>query len=150
MAPLRVIVSGDTDPRVIRSIALTAEDLVAAVETNLTTDRRAVLRVTPPFSGRMRARLHVVLDEPTDDGPIVVDPERLLAADAPAYPRPAETEDRLRADPDAAYTVERHRRRHERAIEDWRDRIISSVRQVLNLPLDGQTHEVDVYVLGET
>ena len=142
--------SSDTDPRVIGSIAVTAEDLVAALETNLTSDRRAVLRITPPFSGRMRARLHVVVDEPTDDGPILLDPERLLTADAPSYPRPAETADRIRADPEATYTVERHRRRHERAIQDWRDRITSSIREAVDLPLAGQPHVVDVYVLGET
>lgn len=141
--PVPASVPGD-GPAAVRSIAVTAEDVVAAVETNRTTDRTAVLRITPPFSGRMRARLHVGT---RDEGPIHVDPDRLLVPDAPAYPRPAETEDRLRADPDAEYTVERHRERHASAVADWREDLASSIRETVELPVGGG-REVEVYVLG--
>ena len=39
------------DPTVIRSLAVTADDVVAALEANERRDAAAVLRVTPPFSG---------------------------------------------------------------------------------------------------
>lgn len=138
-----------SDPTDVRSIAVSAEDVVAAVETNRTSDREAVLRVTPPFSGRMRARLHVTLhDDPAANDALTVDPDRLLAADAPEYPRPAETEDELRRDPDVEYTVDRHRTRHETALADWREALPESIRDRVTLATDAGPHEVDVYVLG--
>ncbi|UPW00779.1 hypothetical protein M0R88_01430 [Halorussus gelatinilyticus] len=48
----------DEDPRAIRSVAVTTDDVVAAHEARQRSPRRPVLRVTPPFTGRMRARLH--------------------------------------------------------------------------------------------
>ncbi|MFC7133328.1 MULTISPECIES: hypothetical protein [Salinibaculum] len=138
-----------SDPTAIRSIAVSVEDVVAAVETNRTSDREALLRVTPPFSGRMRARLHLKLHEdPSADEAVTIDPDRLLTDDAPDYPRPAETEDALRRDPDAAYTVERHRTRHEAAVADWRAALPESIRDRVTLPTAGGPHAVDVYVLG--
>lgn len=136
-----------SEPTDIRSIAVSAEDVVAAVETNRTSDRTAVLRVTPPFSGRMRARLHVRLSE--DDGDaVVIDPEQLLEPDAPAYPRPAETEDELRDDPATSYSVDAHRERHERAVEDWRSSLPDAIRDRMTLETGSGSHDVDVYVLG--
>lgn len=138
-----------SNPADIRSIAVSAEDVVAAVETNCTSDREAVLRVTPPFSGRMRARLHVRLgDETAGDGVIVVDPETLLDPDAPAYPRPAKTEDDLRDDPDVEYSVETHRMRHERTVECWRRALAESIRDAVTLETATGRYDVDVYVLG--
>lgn len=143
------MVPAGSDPTDIRSIAVSAEDVVAAVETARTSDREAVLRVTPPFSGRMRARLHVRLrDESTDTGAVHVDPEQLLTADAPVYPRPAETEDRLRADPETTYTVERHRTRHEKAVEEWRASLGDHIRDRVTLDTAAGSVPVDVYVLG--
>ena len=141
-----------TDPTVIRSIAVTAQDVVAAVETNRTTDREAVLRITPPFSGRMRARLHVRQETAPDSGsdadPVHVDPDRLLGPDAPAYPRPAETEDQLRADPDREYSVEAHREYHESAVESWRTALGDAIKAEVALDTGAGNHEVEVRVLG--
>jgi hypothetical protein len=81
----------------------------------------------------MRARLHVPKDgdRETSGGnhetpgpgpdPVHVDPTDLLSPDAPAYPRPADTEDELRADPDVSYTVDRHHERHRTAVAEWRE-----------------------------
>jgi hypothetical protein len=136
------------DPTAVRSIAVTVQDLVAAVETNRTSSRRAVLRLTPPFSGRMRARLHV---EQADDDPrtVHVPPSRLLADDAPSYPRPAETEAALRATPGVEYTVERHRERHAEAVAEWRSRLPSAVRDRATIDTPAGPHAVAVTTLGD-
>ena len=137
------------DPSDIRSIAVTAEDVVTAAETNRTSDRTAVLRVTPPFSGRMRARLHVRLhDDPQEAGAIHIPPGDLLGDSVPAYPRPAATEDKLRSDPELEYTVDRHREHHEQAVEEWRDAIADAIVGSVSLSTDAGTHDVTVHVLG--
>jgi hypothetical protein len=59
---------GSDDPATIRSVAVTVDDVLTALEARQRTDTRAVLRVTPPFAGRMRARLHVVGDQEPDAG----------------------------------------------------------------------------------
>lgn len=57
--------SGAADPTVIRTVAVRSDDAVTALESNRRTGSsrgddggRVILRVTPPFHGRMRARLH--------------------------------------------------------------------------------------------
>lgn len=136
------------DPSDIRVVAVTAEDVVAAAETNRTSDKRAVLRVTPPFSGRMRARLHVCLPDDSDAETLHLDPESLLDPEAPPYPRPAATEDELRADPDVTYTVERHRDRHERAVEEWRSAISEAIGETVTIDTPDGPHDIQVTVLG--
>lgn len=149
----------DADPRAIRSIAVTAGDVVAAYEARQRSPRRPVLRVTPPFSGRMRARLHdpgpsvtskgseVSLDPET--GALHVPPGRLLDAEAiPAYPNPDDTEDALRADPDADFSVETHRERHVEAVEAWRDAVADAIVDAVEMELSGGSHTVDVKTLS--
>lgn len=46
------------DPTDVRAIAVRRDEVVAALEANVRRDAGTVLRVTPPFAGRMRARLH--------------------------------------------------------------------------------------------
>ncbi|MFB6139184.1 MAG: hypothetical protein ABEJ26_01965 [Halosimplex sp.] len=140
---------GSEDPTRIRALAVTVDDVVAALEARVQGDRPVVLRVTPPFSGRMRARLHVAseayADEPT---PVHVPPESLLADSAPAYPRPADTEDELRADPETEYTVDRHHDRHREAVANWRERVRSHLRDTVTIETADGPHEVDVAALG--
>lgn len=136
----------EADPSVIRSLAVTAEDLVAAVESRHQRGEPVVLRVTPPFSGRMRARIHVPAGD--DDGSVHVDPTALVAASAPAYPRPAETEDALRADPEIEYTVERHHERHREALEAWRERLVDHVVDRATIETVAGPVTVDVSLLG--
>jgi len=137
------------DPRRIRTLAVTAEDVVAALEARAQRDRPVVLRATPPFSGRMRARLHVVTGEYDESpAPLHVDPEALLDDAAPTYPRPADTEDELRADPDAEYTVERHHERHEAAVTTWRETVTDHVRDTATVETPDGPHEVGVTLLG--
>ena len=156
--PLFPCMTDAGDPTEIRSLAVTVEDVVAALELNQTTARRAVLRVTPPFSGRMRARLHVVLErEPAsseakrdgDQRPLHVDPESLLKADAPSYPKPSETEDELRNDPGETYSVERHHDRHVVAVADWRTGVADAICERTTIQTPAGPHEVDVLTLGD-
>jgi hypothetical protein len=151
----------ETDPTTVRVVAVTVEDLVTALELNKTTGQHAVLRVTPPFSGRMRARLHRVASEDTvagddtaqntedEDEPIHIDPESLLTSDAPSYPRPAETEDELRTDPAENYTVERHHERHQDAVAAWRKASADAIDSRATLQTAAGAHQVDVTALGD-
>jgi hypothetical protein len=132
------------DPRRVSAVAVHADDVVSAVETTRRgADERVVLRVTPPFSGRMRARLHV--DQGIDDDTVHLPPERLVA-DPPPLPTPDDTADELRAVPDVEYTPERHRRRHEAAVEAWRRAVHERIVDRVALTDD---HAVDVVVVGD-
>jgi len=134
-----------TDPSVLRSLAVSAEDLLAALEADARGGPRTVLRVTPPFSGRMRARLHVVRDD-TDSETIHVPPTAFLDDDAPPYPTPDETADELRSADDATYSVDRHREYHEQRLDDWRETVLDHVADTVTPPaLD---RDIDVSVLG--
>ena len=137
------------DPTAIRSIAVTRDDVVTALEAALRSPQETVLRVTPPFSGRMRARLHEVgSGEFVGEGePVHVDPESLVE-DAPPYPEPGETEDELRSAEDVEYTAERHRERHVEAVEEWRAAVRTSIVDSVELETPSGTHEVDVKTLG--
>jgi hypothetical protein len=148
-------------PGRIRSIAVHREDVATALEATLRSDRTVVLRVTPPFSGRMRARLHslgsdssaeAASDDAADESeaaneadrkPIHIDP-RNLVDEVPAYP---EVDDTAAEYPDA--DVETRRERHGAAVETWREQVRGSV--VASVVIDGDggaTHEIDVVVLG--
>ncbi|SFG80077.1 hypothetical protein SAMN04488063_2989 [Halopelagius inordinatus] len=140
---------GSSDPRTIRSLAVTTGDVLAALEANERRGRDAVLRVTPPFAGRMRARLHVSGGEGAYDGevtPLHVEPEAFVAEDLP-YPTVDETEDELRAS-ETAYTPERHRARHAEAVERWRAAVRGALADTVTVSFDGGTHDVDVRYLG--
>lgn len=138
------------DSSTIRSIAVTARDVVAALEMNQTTSRRAVLRVTPPFSGRMRARIHVAgTDEYTDEPqPLHVDPASLVSADAPSVPRATETEATLRREPAETYSVERHHEYHTERVRAWRATIPEHILDRVTLRTPGGDHPAEVRTLG--
>ncbi|MFC6864771.1 hypothetical protein ACFQGE_15070 [Halomicroarcula sp. GCM10025817] len=134
-----------TGPEAIRSLAVHADDLVAAAEANARETRRVVLRVTPPYSGRMRARLHVV-DDGGEDGTVHVEPETLLGDAVPPFPTPDVTEDELREATDDAYSVERHRTYHEERVREWREAVPTHVVDAVVIPAVG--HEVSISILG--
>jgi hypothetical protein len=147
------------DPEAIRSIVITVEDVATAYEARQRSPRRPVLRVTPPFSGRMRARLHDPgpssfsegsdTDLDPETGAVHVPPGRLLAEDAiPPYPSPDDTEDALREDPDAEFTVDAHRERHVAAVEEWREAVRDGIAASAELRLSGGPRSVDVKTLG--
>jgi len=137
------------DLTAIRSIAVTPDDVVTALEATLRSPQETVLRVTPPFSGRMRARLHEVgMGEFVGESdPVHVAPEMLVKG-APPYPDPSETEDELRADERTEYTAERHRERHVELVGEWREAVRSSIVSSVELETPSGTHEVEVKTLG--
>lgn len=112
------------DPTVVDTVAVTVSDVVAACEARDRNRRETVLRITPPFSGRMRARLHVAdvdarYGEPT---PVHVHPRTLLS-DVPPYPG---------SDP-----------------ETWRSLVASSLREEATIETDHGTTTIRVVGLGE-
>jgi len=133
-----------TDPSVLRSLAISAEDLVAAMEADARGGQPTVLRATPPFSGRMRARLHVVQNG--DDDATVHVPPTALVETVPPYPTPDETADELRSREDATYSVERHRKYHERRVEEWRETLLAHAVDTVTLP--AVDHDIAVSILG--
>lgn len=138
------------DPTVVSTIVVSAEDVVSAVEATTRGGRETVLRVTPPFSGRMRARIHVPVDGEYDGqpAPIHVQPTALLADDAPPFPTPAATEDELRAASNETYSRDRHHDYHAERVAEWRDRVPDHVVDTVALDTPAGPHEVRVAVLG--
>ena len=140
---------GSEDPTTVRSIAVSVDDVVTALEARQRSDRRTVLRVTPPFAGRMRARLHVVGTTGTDDtvaGPLHVHPEAFVGSDVPVVPSVDETEDALRSRGD--YSVDRHRSFHASAVESWRGTVRSALVDRVTLGTPDGPHTVEVKYLG--
>ena len=137
------------DPTVIGVLAVTTEDIVTAIEANERRGADAVLRVTPPFSGRMRARLHLDGAESRydDPSPIHVPPDQFLET-VPPFPDPDETEDELRADPDVAYSPERHRAYHESTVEEWRERVREALADRATIQTPSGPHAVRIAPLG--
>lgn len=113
--------AGGDDPTEIHTVAVTVADVVAAVEARDRSRRETVLRITPPFAGRMRARLHVAGTEAEYDepAPIHVHP-RSFVTDVPAYPGD---------DP-----------------ERWRSRVADSLKETTTLDTDHG--EITVRVVG--
>jgi hypothetical protein len=141
----------DTDPGRIRSIAVTADDAVSAYEASERSAVRPVLRVNPPFAGRMRARLHVPSPgEPSvDPAPIHVEPGELFDHDRlPAYPEPADTEREIRDDPDREYSTELHHDYHVERVREWRERAREAFTERVELETPRGSHEVELKVLG--
>ncbi|OTE99053.1 hypothetical protein [Halorubrum sp. SD683] len=140
-------------PDRIRSIAVHREDVANALEATLRSDREVVLRATPPFSGRMRARLHA-LDAGGNGGhkgnggsddapaPLHIDP-RDLVADVPQYPEVDDTAAEL---PDA--DLETRRERHAESVEAWRETVRERVGSTVEIEVDGGVRSVDVNALG--
>ncbi|WP_338729451.1 hypothetical protein [Haladaptatus sp. DJG-WS-42] len=144
--------SHSDDYRVVRSIAVTASDVVMAYEANQSRrDQRAVIRLTPPFNGRMRARLHLVREgdayQPPVPAPLHIDPEAFIDA-APPYPHAEDTEAAIRAESDTQYTVEAHYERHRSAVSAWREAVLSRLSKTVTLAGRHGQHTVDVKVLG--
>ena len=134
--------AGDADPSAIRALAVSSEDVVNAFVYTRENPGTAVLRVTPPFHGRMRARLHVYqLEDARETGAIHVEPAQLLASEVvDSFPALEETEAALEAD-----DPETVRKAHAESLEDWRDRATDAIVEAVDL--EGE-RRVEVKHLG--
>jgi hypothetical protein len=135
-------VAGPEGARRIEVLAVTTDDAVAALEAALRSDSDVVLRATPPFRARMRARLHRRAG--ASEGSLVVDP-RALFEGAPSYPEADETADDLAHG--EAFT-DRHRDRHREAVAEWRAAVRAARADVLAVETPAGEREVQVAWLG--
>lgn len=141
-----------SDPTVIRVVVVHTNEVVTALEAS-ERGGNVVLRITAPFAGRVRARLHAVqTTEPADDGrggpaPIRIPPRDLVAEGVPAYPRVDET-DPSATDSTGTYDVEAHHERHTATVTAWRDGVRDSVVDSVELDTTAGPHRVAVSVLG--
>lgn len=135
----------DDDPTAIRSIALSPGDAASAYAYTQENPGEAVLRVTPPFHGRMRARIHVYRDDDAHvTGSVHVPPGAVIADDVvDEYPSlEANLED---ADPSETEQV---RKRHADAVEEWQDRARESIVDAVSLALENGSHRVEIKRVG--
>ena len=142
--------SGD-DPTVIRSLAVSASDVVDAFLYTRENPEDAVLRVTPPFHGRMRARLHVYhLDDSLETGAIHLQPATLLEESVvDAYSTLEVGSDRAeRGGGPTESDAKRTRDQRTAALESWRDRAREGIVDSVVLETGERETRVDVKRLG--
>jgi hypothetical protein len=134
--------ASEESPAAIRSIAVSADDVVDAFVYDRENPGAAVLRVTPPFHGRMRARLHVYHDDDAHlTGAIHFSPSVLLSDDiVDAYPRLED--DRTRE------SNEQARQHHAQAIEAWCKRASAEIVETVAIETDEGTRRIDLKTLG--
>ncbi len=137
--------AGDADPTAIRALAVSSEDVVNAFVYTRSNPGTAVLRVTPPFHGRMRARLHVYqLEDAHETGAIHIGPTRLLEETVvDSFPALEGTETALEAD-----DPETVRKAHAEALDAWRERAGGAIVDSVVLETAGGPHRVEVKHLG--
>lgn len=139
-----------TDPSRIRSIVVHASDVVSAYEAVIRNATAVVLRVTAPYHGRMRARLHRIDHESTTgkienldiDPRVLIDPVRV-----PAYPEPAETEELIQNDPAVEYSTAVHHDRHRELIKQWRSEAKDCIVNQFHTETHHGSHVIEVKVL---
>ncbi|WP_254524625.1 hypothetical protein [Natrinema caseinilyticum] len=139
----------DDDPSAIRSVALSPEDVVDAYVYSRENPGDAVLRATPPFHGRMRARIHVYRVDDTElTGAVHISPADVIADDVIAtYPElepelPEADEGQGADDADAIHE------RHANAVADWQDRAREAIVDSVALETDDGPVDVEVKTLG--
>ena len=139
----------ETDPTAIRSLAISPEDAADAYAYGRENPGEAVLRVTPPFHGRMRARLHVYrVDDTHMTGAVHVAPEDVIADDVVAAYPDLEDEREAELDDLEAAAAERIRKRRAEAVDEWQERAAEAIVDSVTLETDDGPHRVDVKRLG--
>lgn len=139
------------DPSTIRSIAVLPEDAADAFAYSQENPGEAVLRITPPFHGRMRARIHVYrIDDTQMTGAIHISPAELIEDDVlAAYPR-LEVEDGLEdgnEDEDRADT-NRIQKQHADAVNAWQAQARDAIVDIVTIETEDGPRRVAVKPLG--
>jgi hypothetical protein len=139
--------AGTSDPTAVEVVAVTAEDVLAALEANRRRDGEFVVRITPPFHARIRGRVHRadVAETDADPPPVHVDVDALFES-VPEYPTVDGTADRLRAA--GEYSTDRHREAHVRAVEAWRESVREARAERVRIETPAGAHEVRLAWLG--
>lgn len=153
------------DPRDVDVVVVHADDVVTALAATAQ-GRETVLRVTPPFRRRQRARIHVPAESngpsrvdgrpagPVDEeatGASDADPVSMTAAAfvddaAPSFPRAPETEPAPAAS--SEYDVDEHFERHEDAVVAWRTVIPEHFQATVARDVGNDVVTFDVKYLG--
>jgi hypothetical protein len=139
--------------REIDVLVVHVDDVIAAVAATAQ-GRETVLRVTPPFRSRQRARLHVPDErdgadvDDRDIEPLLVPAGAFVTDDAPSFPRAPDTEP-APAESDM-YDVDEHFERHVDAVGDWREHVPQHFRDELTVQVgagdEAPTRTVDVAI----
>ncbi|MFA9416444.1 hypothetical protein [Natrinema sp. HArc-T2] len=138
--------AGDDDPTAIRSLALSPADAADAYVYSQENPGEAVLRATPPFHGRMRARIHVYhVDDTELTGAVHVSPADLIADDVVADYPDLESALPEADDPDVADEL---RERHAEAVDEWQEQARESIVDNVTLETPDGPHRVAVKSLG--
>ncbi|RQG86992.1 hypothetical protein EA462_15205 [Natrarchaeobius halalkaliphilus] len=136
------------DPSVIRSLAISTTDIVDAYAYTQENPGTAVIRVTPPFHGRMRARIHVYrIDDVEHTDAIHVSPADLIEDDVvDSYPG---YEDELAREGEGTSPPKSggFGNRRAAAVDGWRARARDAIVDTVSLGEDDARHGVVVKAL---
>ncbi|OIB55947.1 hypothetical protein [Natrialba sp. SSL1] len=162
----------DLDPAAIRSIAVSPADVVDAYAYTQENPGEAVLRITPPFHGRMRARIHVYRHDDAElTGAVHVRPANVLESDVlEAYPAfdevaagggpagegrsegGADDADNAENETDSAIATDtgsaNRRKRHAEAVEEWQAQAREAILESVQIDTENGQRTVDVKSLG--
>ena len=148
----------ESDPSRIRSLAVSREDVIDAFAYNRENPATAVLRVTPPFHGRMRARIHVSNELSAQTvwrdgatGSIHLEPESLLEQEVvdsyPVFEQVYASMNESESVGESGTDVHEH---YERRLKEWRQSARNRVLDEVELVGDGSDtlHRIDLKWLG--
>ncbi|ELY95559.1 hypothetical protein [Natrialba taiwanensis] len=141
----------EDDPTAIRSIAVSAADIVDAFAYTQENPGEAVLRITPPFHGRMRARIHVYRrDDAELTGAVHVTPADALETEArETYPQfESIGDERTSGADESALTPDQRRKRHAEAVDDWRAKARESLVETVPIETERGHRHVELKPLG--
>lgn len=141
----------DDDPETIRSVAISPEDAADAYAYTQENPGEAVLRITPPFHGRMRARIHVYRrDDAELTGAVHISPADVIEDEVlAAYPEfDATAGSEPSSESESAGQPAQRRKRHAETVETWQERAREALVDTVSLETAGGSRQVELKPLG--
>lgn len=148
-----------SDPTVIEVLIARHDDVLTAIESYNRGNKQTVLRVTPPFAVRMRARIHRILPNndpeisldsgeatPEPTSPINISPVAFVDSTRP-IPTVDDIEDQLRHTA-ADYSINQHHETYQAAIESWREDVAKNLCESITFDTATQQIAANVSYLG--